>query len=122
MLNIRPQQIEAMMRPQRQSYYEALCDEIRAAHRAATHQMSDQELAALARDGRLRALAYGLRTKTDAVRFVGLQLALGRDFDGRREHAGAAAELRGGDGPPSARLERLMTRVLGSTDTAQAFL
>lgn len=121
MLSIRPEQIEAMARPQRQSYYEALCDEVRAAHRAATRLMSDEELAALVQDGRLRALAYGLRTEADAVRFVGLQLALGRDFDGRREHAWAAAELRGGDGPPSMRLERLLTRVFGSTDTAEAF-
>lgn len=121
MLSIRPEQIEAMARPQRQSYYGALSDEVRAAHRTATRHMSDEELAALVRQCRLRALAYGLRAEADAVRFVGLQLALGHDFDRGGEHAWAAAELRGGDGTPSMRLERLLTRVYGSTDTPEAF-
>ena len=107
---IRLEQTKALGEAHRQRYYHELGSAVRNACPDATAEVPDAELEDLVRDGRRRALTYGLTERDDLIRFVRLQLALGHEFDTDGARPWAAEILRVGVGDASARLDALSTR------------
>ncbi len=111
MLVIRDPQMDALRAVQREQFYVRAESALRERHPERTAGMPRAELRALIATGSPRAAEYGLAGFDETVRFLGLCIELGPDFDDSRERPWAGYTLRLSGVPGRDKLDRIDARL-----------